>query len=50
MFHKLHVLEMNNGLWDKVRGVGSETWKGCEWVRLLQCSFFLSLFDKNVDF
>ena len=29
-FHKLHVLGMNDDLWDKVRGLGSETWKGCE--------------------
>ena len=29
-FHKLHVLGMNADLWDKVREVGSETWKGCE--------------------
>ena len=30
MFHKLHVLGMNDDLWDKVREVGSETWKRCE--------------------
>ena len=29
-FHKLHVLGMNDDLWDRVRGLGSETWKGCE--------------------
>ena len=29
-FHKLHVVGMNDDLWDKVRGLGSETWKGCE--------------------
>ena len=29
-FHKLHVLGMNDDLWDRVCGVGSETWKGCE--------------------
>ena len=29
-FHKLHVLGMNDDLWDKVRELGSETWKGCE--------------------
>ena len=29
-FHKLHVLGKNDDLWDKVRKVGSETWKGCE--------------------
>ena len=29
-FHKLHVLRMNDNLWDKVRGSGSEAWKGCE--------------------
>ena len=34
-FHKLHVIGMNDDLWDKVRGVGSETWKGWERVELL---------------
>ena len=29
-FHILHVLGLNDDLWDKVREVGSETWKGCE--------------------
>ena len=29
-FHKLHVLGMNDDLWNKVCGLGSETWKGCE--------------------
>ena len=29
-FHKLHVLGINDDLWDRVRGLGSETWKGCE--------------------
>ena len=29
-FHKLHILGMNGDLWDRVRGLGSETWKGCE--------------------
>ena len=29
-FHKWHVFGMNDGLWDRVRGLGSETWKGCE--------------------
>ena len=29
-FHKLHVLGMNDNFWDRVREVGSETWKGCE--------------------
>ena len=29
-FHKLHVLEMNDYLWDEFREVGSETWKGCK--------------------
>ena len=28
MFHKLHVLGMNGDLLDRVRGLGSETWKG----------------------
>ena len=26
---KLHVLGKNDDLWDRVRGLGSETWKGC---------------------
>ena len=26
-FHKLHVPGMNDDLWDRVRGLGSETWK-----------------------
>ena len=30
-FHKLHVLGMNDDLWDRLRGLGCETWKGCEW-------------------
>ena len=29
-FHELHVLWRNDDLWDKVRGLGSESWKGCE--------------------
>ena len=29
-FHKLHVLGMNDDLWDGVRGLGSETLKGYE--------------------
>ena len=29
-FHKLHVLGMNEDLWDKVRGLCSESLKGCE--------------------
>ena len=29
-FHELHVLGMNDDLWDTVRGFSSETWKGCE--------------------
>ena len=29
-FHKLHVLGMTVDLWDRVRGLGSKTWKGCE--------------------
>ena len=29
-FHKLHVIGMNEDLWDGVHGLGSETWKGCE--------------------
>ena len=27
-FHKLHVLRMNDDLWDRVHGLGIETWKG----------------------
>ena len=30
MFLKLHVPWMNYDLWDRVRGLGSETWRGCE--------------------
>ena len=41
MFHKLHVL---GNLWERVRGLGSETWKGCEWVELL---VFLTRLDKK---
>ena len=26
---------MNDELWDRVRGLSSKTWKGCEWVELL---------------
>ena len=29
-FHKLHALGMNDDLWDRVCGLSSETWKGCE--------------------
>ena len=29
-FHKLHVLGMKADLWDRVCGLGSETWKRCE--------------------
>ena len=35
MFQKLHALGMNNDLWDRVRGLGSETWKGWVGVELL---------------
>ena len=35
MFHKLHVLGMNDALWDRVHGLGSETWKKCKRVELL---------------
>ena len=31
--HKFHVLGMNDDLWDRVRGFGSETWKGFEGVK-----------------
>ena len=27
---KLHVLWMNDDLWDRVREVGIESWNGCE--------------------
>ena len=30
MFHKLHVHGMNDDVWDRVRGLGSENWKRCE--------------------
>ena len=30
MSHKLHVLGMSDDLRDIIRGLGSETWKGCE--------------------
>ena len=29
-FHKLHVIGTNDDLWDKIRGLDSETWKRCE--------------------
>ena len=29
-FHKLHVLGINDNLRDRVRGLGSETWKEYE--------------------
>ena len=29
-FYELHVLWVNDELWDRARGLGSETWKGCE--------------------
>ena len=33
MFHNLQVLGMNDYLRDKkVRGLGSEIWKGCGWI------------------
>ena len=32
MFYKLHVLGMNDDLWDSACGLGSETLKGCERV------------------
>ena len=28
MFYVLQVLGMNEDLWDRVHGLGSETWKG----------------------
>ena len=30
MFHKLHALGINYDVWDRVRGLGNETLKGCE--------------------
>ena len=30
MFHKLHVVGINDNLWNRVCGLGSETWKGCQ--------------------
>ena len=30
MFHELHIPRMDDDLWDRARGLGSETWKGCE--------------------
>ena len=30
MLHKLHVLGINDNMWDRVCGLGSEAWKGCE--------------------
>ena len=30
MVHKLHSLKVNDDLWNRVRGLGSETWKGRE--------------------
>ena len=29
MFHKLHAIGKNGDLWDKVCGLGSETWQWC---------------------
>ena len=34
-FHKVHVLGINADLWGRVDGLGSETWKGFEWLKLL---------------
>ena len=31
----LHVLGMDDDLWARVRGLGNETWNGCERVELL---------------
>lgn len=31
----MHALEIYEDLWDRVRGLGNETWKGCEWVDLM---------------
>ena len=29
-FQTVHVLGMNDYLWDRISGLGTETWKGCE--------------------
>ena len=34
-FHKVLVLGTDGDLWDRVRGLGSENWKGYELVELL---------------
>ena len=34
-FHSREVLGMKDDLWARVRGLGSITWKGCDWVELL---------------
>ena len=34
-FHSLEVLGMKDDLGARVRGLGSVTWKGCEWLELL---------------
>ena len=33
-FHSWEVLGMKDDLWARVRGLGSITWKGCDWVEL----------------
>ena len=34
-FHVVQVIGMNEDLWDEVRGLDSETWKGCAWAELV---------------
>ena len=46
-FHVLQVLLMNEDLWDRLRGLGSETLKGCEWVELWKFGHVSLLSIKN---
>ena len=34
-FYSRHVLAMKDNLWERVFGLGSKTWKGCDRVELL---------------
>ena len=53
MFYKLYVLGMIDDLWDEVRGLGSETWEGFEWVEHLvvptrfRRTGIIALFDRD---
>jgi len=40
-FHSWEVLGMKEDLWDRVCGLGSVTWKGCEWEGLLVLSYLV---------